>query len=67
MAEPSDYAALEAVLGYTFRDRKLLEQALRHASWCNEHAAERLEDNERFEFLGDAVLDLVVGHKLMTR
>ncbi len=63
----ADYSALEAVLGYTFRDRGLLEQALRHASWCNEHADAGLEDNERFEFLGDAVLDLVVGHKLMTR
>jgi ribonuclease-3 len=55
------------MLGYTFRDRGLLEQALRHASWCNEHSAAHLEDNERLEFLGDAVLDLVVGHKLMTR
>lgn len=63
----ADYSSLEAMLGYCFRDRGLLEQALRHASWCNEHPAERLEDNERFEFLGDAVLDLVVGHKLMTR
>ncbi|HMG22169.1 MAG TPA: ribonuclease III domain-containing protein, partial [Kofleriaceae bacterium] len=67
MTEPSDYGKLEAVLGYTFRERGLLEQALRHASWCNEHAADHLEDNERLEFLGDAVLDLVVGHKLMTR
>ena len=63
----ADYSVLEAVLGYTFRDRGLLEQALRHASWCNEHSAAGLEDNERLEFLGDAVLDLVVGHKLMTR
>ena len=63
----ADYSSLEAMLGYTFRDRSVLEQALRHASWCNEHPAERLEDNERLEFLGDAVLDLVVGHKLMTR
>src|ERR1041384_3879374 len=67
VAEPSHYGALESMLGYTFRDRGLLEQALRHASWCNEHVAARLEDNERLEFLGDAVLDLVVGHKLMTR
>jgi len=67
VAEPADYGALEAVLGYAFRDRTLLEQALRHASWCNEHADAHLEDNERLEFLGDAVLDLVVGHKLMTR
>ena len=63
----ADYSTLEAMLGYTFRDRNLLEQALRHASWCNEHSAAQLEDNERLEFLGDAVLDLVVGHKLMTR
>jgi ribonuclease III len=63
----ADFSTLETMLGYTFRDRGLLEQALRHASWCNEHAAEQLEDNERLEFLGDAVLDLVVGHKLMTR
>lgn len=63
-----DYSALEAVLGHTFRDRVLLERALRHASWCNEQQpAEKLEDNERLEFLGDAVLDLVVGHRLMTR
>jgi ribonuclease-3 len=63
----ADYSALEAMLGYTFRNRDLLEQALRHASWCNEHSAAGLEDNERLEFLGDAVLDLVVGHKLMIR
>jgi ribonuclease-3 len=63
----ADYSTLEAMLGYTFRERGLLEQALRHASWCNEHSAAGLEDNERLEFLGDAVLDLVVGHKLMTR
>jgi ribonuclease III len=67
----ADYSELEAVLGYAFRDQTLLERALRHASWCNEQpAAERrqeLDDNERLEFLGDAVLDLVVGHRLMTR
>jgi ribonuclease-3 len=63
----ADYSELEAVLGYQFKDRSVLETALRHASWCNEQAGARDEDNERLEFLGDAVLDLVVGHKLMTR
>ena len=63
----ADYSALEAVLGYHFKDRALLERALRHASWCNEQQGERGEDNERLEFLGDAVLDLVVGHRLMIR
>ncbi len=62
-----DYTALEAVLGYHFANRALIEQALRHASWCNEHPGDKLDDNERLEFLGDAVLDLVVGHLLMTR
>jgi len=64
----ADYSELETVLGYRFRDRELLERALRHASWCNEQLpADRQDDNERLEFLGDAVLDLVVGHRLMTR
>jgi ribonuclease III len=62
-----DYAELEAVLGYTFRDRALLEEALRHSTWCNEHPEPRANDSERLEFLGDAVLGLVVGHRLMKR
>lgn len=67
MPETPDFTQLENVLGYTFANRALLEQALRHASWCNEQTGQRLEDNERLEFLGDAVLDLVVGHRLMMR
>lgn len=64
----ADFSSLESVLGYDFRDKALLARALRHASWCNEQPGpDRLEDNERLEFLGDAVLDLVVGHRLMTR
>jgi ribonuclease-3 len=62
-----DFDRLEELLGYRFADRGFLETALRHASWANEHVDEHAEDNERLEFLGDAVLDLVVGHKLMTR
>jgi ribonuclease III len=63
----ADYSALEAVLGYPFRDGGLLEQSLRHPSWCNEQGEPRPDDNERLEFLGDAVLDLVVSHRVMTR
>jgi ribonuclease-3 len=63
----ADYSELEALLGYHFADRALLEQALRHPSWCNEQPEPRPDDNERFEFLGDAVLDLVVSHRVMTR
>ena len=65
-------AGLETVLGYAFRDRGLLEQALRHASYCNEQGREaagngRLADNQRLEFLGDAVLSLTVSQRLMAR
>ncbi len=63
----ADYSELEAVLGIPFTDRSLLEQALRHPSWCNEQGEPRPDDNERLEFLGDAVLDLVVSHRVMTR
>jgi ribonuclease III len=63
----ADYSALEAVLGYPFKDQQLLATALRHPSWCNEQSEPRPDDNERFEFLGDAVLDLVVSHRVMTR
>jgi len=63
----ADYSQLEAVLGYRFIDHELLEQGLRHPSWCNEQPDPRPDDNERLEFLGDAVLDLVVSHRVMTR
>ncbi|MBK9029789.1 MAG: ribonuclease III [Myxococcales bacterium] len=67
MSDPSDLSALEVVLGYHFGNRATLDVALRHSSWLNEHAEAVGGDNERLEFLGDAVLDLVVGHRLMTR
>ena len=63
----ADYSQLEAVLGYRFTNQELLETALRHPSWCNEQPDPRPDDNERLEFLGDAVLDLVVSHRVMTR
>jgi ribonuclease III len=61
-----DLTELEGVIGYSFKNRASLEAALRHTSWCNEHPGNRhQDDNERLEFLGDAVLDLIVGHRLM--
>jgi ribonuclease III len=59
------YAVLEQRLGWTFRDRRKLESALTHKSYVNENPTWGRSDNERLEFLGDAVLDLVVGHLLM--
>ena len=69
MTEPSPFGELEAILGYAFRDHGLLEKALRHASWCNEQDRDAgpIEDNQRLEYLGDAVLTLTVGHRLMAR
>jgi ribonuclease-3 len=55
--------ALERALGHRFADRALLETALQHASWANER--ENAASNDRLEFLGDAVLGLVVGHLLL--
>jgi ribonuclease III len=55
----------EERLGYRFTDGALLEEALCHRSWLNENFREDLRDNERFEFLGDAVLNLIIGHLLM--
>ncbi|KAF0106272.1 MAG: ribonuclease III [Anaerolineaceae bacterium] len=53
-------AALAARLGFPFKNLLLLTRALTHRSFLNERP-EALEDNERLEFLGDAVLDFVVG------
>lgn len=57
-------------LGHEFRDRGLLLEAITHRSFVNEHGGfgkPPIRDNERLEFLGDAVLDLVVSAELMRR
>lgn len=46
-------------IGYEFKDESLLKQALIHSSYANEKHMKRLSDNERLEFLGDAVLEAV--------
>lgn len=55
--------ALEARLGYSFRNRDLLELALTHASVAE--GARKIKDNERLEFLGDRVLGLLTAESLM--
>ena len=62
----SEFAPLLANLGVTFSNPELLEQALTHRSYLNEHE-EVSADNERLEFLGDAVLDFLVGAYLFNR
>jgi ribonuclease-3 len=58
---------LEAALGHRFRDRRLLATALVHRSAPNERPDRCPESNERLEFLGDAVLDLVIAQALFQR
>ena len=52
---------LEKKIGYHFQNPELLEKALRHSSYANEHRMNRIECNERLEFLGDAVLEIVTS------
>ncbi len=53
--------SLEQRLGYRFNDLHLLVRALTHPSYLNEHPEDEIGDNQRLEFLGDAVLDFVTG------
>lgn len=55
---------LENRIKYQFQNIELLETALRHSSYVNEHRMNRLDCNERLEFLGDAVLELVSSEHL---
>lgn len=60
MSELKDIAPLEKKLGVKFKDKNLLQQAVVHRSYLNEHKTFPLAHNERLEFLGDAVLELSV-------
>lgn len=50
---------LEEKIGYEFKDKKLLSNALTHSSYANENRGEGISSNERLEYLGDAVLELI--------
>ncbi len=60
MTSPAAFADLQIRLGYAFRDVNLLQRAMTHRSFGADH-------NERLEFLGDSVLNLVVAHLLFDR
>lgn len=59
MLHKQDLSILEQKIGYEFKDRTLLRQALTHSSFSNEQKINKLENYERLEFLGDAVLELL--------
>lgn len=64
---PSGIQDLEQVLGVSFNDRALLKLALVHSSYPAEYPGVYPGSNERLEFLGDALVDLVVAHELYAR
>lgn len=62
-----DFTQFEKRTGVTFKNQELLKQAFTHRSYLNEHPAQKIAHNERLEFLGDAVLELVVTTYLFER
>jgi len=59
-----DFAPLEEKYGLNFKNKDLLRQAFTHRSYLNENPDSKLEHNERLEFLGDAVIELIVTDHL---
>lgn len=58
---------VEKRIGYKFKRREYLKRALTHKSYANEQKLSHTEHNERYEYLGDAVLELSISHILMSR
>src|SRR5690625_1314276 len=61
------FKKLEKSLSVRFKNQQLMKQAFTHSSYVNEHQRNHLSDNERLEFLGDAVLELAVSAYLYNR
>ncbi|MCD5322652.1 MULTISPECIES: ribonuclease III [Pontibacillus] len=59
-----DFTKFQDKIGISFQSKKLLEQAFTHSSYVNEHRTREYDDNERLEFLGDAVLELAISQYL---
>ncbi len=58
---------LEKSIGYEFLNKKFITEALTHSSYSNEHRGEKIKNNERLEFLGDAVLEVVVSENIFVK
>jgi len=58
---------VEKILGYTFKDKNILMTGLTHSSYANDYLGSSTRGNERLEFLGDAILDMVIGADLYYR
>jgi ribonuclease III len=66
-AKEKEHKKLEKKLSYSFKDSSLLTLALTHTSYTNENPVGLYPDNERLEFLGDAVLDLIITRLLIDK
>ena len=62
----SELKKFQSIIGYQFKNEELLKQALTHSSYANEKHLKKLSDNERLEFLGDAVLELTSSEFLFS-
>jgi ribonuclease-3 len=63
----TDWQALQRRIGIKFKDETLLQQAFIHSSYTNENPGSPIPDNERLEFLGDALLSFIVAGELYRR
>ena len=59
-----DLNGFQKLIGYQFKDITMLRNALTHSSYANEKKSNKFKDNERLEFLGDAVLELTSSEYL---
>ena len=67
MSLVNDIEEFQDIIGYQFVDLRLLERALTHSSYANEHRLSKFENNERLEFLGDAVLEIITSEFLFRK
>lgn len=64
---PTDFSKVMEIIEYRFQNPALLKQAFTHSSYANERKINRIEDYERLEFLGDAVLEMITSHALLQK
>ncbi len=63
----SNHTVLEEELGYSFTNREYLLLALTHSTYAYEHRSQGIVSNQRLEFLGDAILDFIIGEEIYNR
>ena len=57
----------EKIIQYTFKDKNNIILALTHSSYANEYKNQKLRSNERLEFLGDTVLNMIISEEIYTK